>query len=521
MGAGKVYLVGAGPGDPKLITVRGLEAIRRADCIVYDRLAAPQLVRMAKEDAELIYVGKLPERHAMKQEEINRLLTDLALQGKTVVRLKGGDPAVFGRVGEEAEALRLNGIPYEIIPGVTSATAVPIFAGIPVTHRDLASSFMVLTGHENPDKLDKLIEWDKVAHAAGTLVFLMGVAKIGYIAGQLMRHGKAPETPVALVRWGTRAEQAVLAGTLADIEAKVKAAGFTAPAVIVVGDVVRLREFLAWAEQKPLFGTRVLITRSPSQAGELAGKIDALGGEPYEFPVIETRMPEAPETVEAIRQALEEAESYDWVVLTSANGVRFFFDWLVRTGTDIRRFHRARFAAVGPKTAEELALRGVRADVQAEKFVAESLAEAIGCVASPGQKALLARGDLARDVLPRELEKLGLRAKEIDIYETVPAGVRDPFLLDMLREGQIHVVTFTSGSTVRNLLDALGRMGAEDPAALLAKSRIVCIGPIAAREAEKCGLQVAAVADPYTLDGLVEAICRLKANEGTSYHKGE
>lgn len=509
MGAGKVYLVGAGPGDPKLITLRGLEALQRADCIVYDRLAGPQLLRQAKDGAELIYVGKLPDRHSMKQEDINRLLVDLASQGKTVVRLKGGDPAVFGRVGEEAEALRKHGIAYEIIPGVTSATAVPVYAGIPVTHRGFASSFAVITGHESPDKLDQLIEWDKVTHATGTLVFLMGVAKIGYIAGQLMRYGKSPDTPVALVRWGTRAEQATLTGTLADIEAKVKEAGFEPPAVIVVGDVVRCREQLAWAEEKPLFGQRVLITRTKSQAGELAGKIDALGGEPYEFPVIETRMPKEEETVQAIRQALDAAESYDWVVLTSVNGVQFFFDWLTRTGTDVRRFHRARFAAVGPKTAEELARRGVRADVQAAKYVAEGLAETLAGMAAPGQKALLPRGDLARDVLPRELQKLGLETVEIDIYETVPAEVRDPFLLEMLRNGEIHVVTFTSSSTVRNLLDALRRMGAEDPAALLSKSRIACIGPIAAQEAEKHGLHVSAVAQTYTLDGLVQAICEM------------
>jgi uroporphyrinogen III methyltransferase/synthase len=521
MDPGKVYLVGAGPGDPKLITLRGLEVLQRADCVVYDRLAGPQLLRKAKEGAELIYVGKLPDRHTMKQEEISQLLVDLAKQGKTVVRLKGGDPAVFGRVGEEAELLRKNGIAYEIIPGITSAIAVPAYAGIPVTHRGLAASFMVITGHESPDKLDQLVEWDKIAHTNGTLVFLMGVAKIGYIAWQLMRFGKRPDTPVALVRWGTRAEQATLTGTLADIEAKVRETGFEPPAVIIVGDVVRCRQQMAWAEQKPLFGQRVLITRTKSQAGELADKIYELGGEPYEFPVIETRMPQAPETLQAVREALDAAESYDWVVLTSVNGVQFFFDWLVQTDTDIRRFHRARFAAVGPKTAEELARRGVRADLQAAKFVAEGLAEAIIGQAEPGQKVLLPRGDLARDVLPRELEKHGLITVKIDIYETVPAETRDPFLMDMLENGDIHVVTFTSASTVRNLLDALRRMGSEDPAALLGKSRIACIGPIAAKEAENHGLNVSAIAEPYTLDGLVQAICKLNAKEGTFKKEGE
>ncbi len=507
MAVGKVFLVGAGPGDPKLITVRGLEALQRADSVVYDRLAGPQLLGKAKKGAEMIYVGKLPDRHTMKQEDINQLLVNLALQGKTVVRLKGGDPTVFGRVGEEAELLRRNGISYEIVPGITSAIAVPAYAGIPVTHRDLASSFSVITGHESPDKLDRMIQWDKVTHATGTLVFLMGVSKIGYIAEQLMQHGRSPDTPVALVRWGTRAEQATLTGTLADIEERVKQARFEPPAVIIAGEVVRQRETLAWLEKKPLFGRRVLITRARSQASELADKIDELGGEPYEFPVIETRLTEKPQTVEAIGRALDAAENYDWVVLTSPNGVEFFFRWMERFGTDVRRFHRARFAAVGPRTAEELARRGIRADVQAEKFVAEGLLEAMADRIRPGQTVLLPRGDLARDILPRELEKQGLNTVRIDTYETVPADGYDPFLLDMLKDGAIHDVTFTSSSTVRNLLDALRRMGAEDPAALLAKTRIACIGPITAKTAEENGLQVAMTAESSTLDGLVQALC--------------
>lgn len=516
MAVGKVYLVGAGPGHPKLITVKGLEALQRSDCIVYDRLAGPHLLGKAKPGAELIYVGKLPDRHTMKQEEINQLLADLALQGKTVTRLKGGDPTIFGRVGEETETLWRNGIPYEWIPGITSAIAVPAYAGIPVTHRDLASSFSVITGHESPDKLDEAIEWDKVTHSTGTLVFLMGVSKIGYIAHQLMQHGRPPATPVALIRWGTRAEQQTLVGTLSDIEQRVSDAQFKPPAVIVVGEVVRQREKLLWYEKKPLFGLRILVTRARAQASGLADRIDDLGGEPYEFPVIQTRMPESAAAAEKIRDALQAAEQYDWVVLTSPNGVEYFFRWLAHCGTDIRRFHRARFAAVGPKTAAALAERGVRAELLPDEYTAEGLLEAFAQsgMTAADQVALLPRGNLARDVLPQELTRRGVRTVEIDIYETVPDGQQDPFLLEMLAQGQIHAVTFTSSSTVHNLLDALHHLGAADPVSLLQYTNIVCIGPIAAQTAQACGLHVAATAETSTIDGLIDVLCKHKFLRG-------
>ncbi|WP_025705660.1 uroporphyrinogen-III C-methyltransferase, partial [Paenibacillus graminis] len=344
---GKVYLVGAGPGDAKLITVKGLECVQKADVLVYDRLASPRLLKWMKPGGQKIYVGKLPDRHTMKQEEINQLLVDLALEGKTVVRLKGGDPTIFGRVGEEAELLRRHGILYEIVPGVTSAISVPAYAGIPVTHRDMASSLSIITGHESPDKLDHSIHWDKVTNATGTLVFLMGVAKIGYISAQLIKHGRPPETPVALVRWGTRADQETLTGTLADIEAKVKAAGFESPAVIVVGEVVLQREQLMWAEALPLFGKRIVVTRARSQASELVNRIEELGGEPYEFPVIETRMPEGAGQRADIAAALAALEEYDYVFFTSVNGVEFFWRHLAELKVDIRGLHRACIGAGG------------------------------------------------------------------------------------------------------------------------------------------------------------------------------
>jgi len=506
MAPGKVYLVGAGPGDPKLITVRGQEALQRADVVVFDRLAGPQLLNQARPVAERIYVGKLPDRHTMKQEEINRLLVELALQGKTVVRLKGGDPTVFGRVGEEADLLRQHGIQYEIIPGITSAIAVPAYAGIPVTHRDLASSFSVITGHESPDKLDRSIYWDKVTNATGTLVFLMGVAKIGYISEQLMKHGRSPDTPVALVRWGTRAEQQTVVGTLRDIEDKVKEANLQPPAVIVVGDVVRQREQLVWFENKPLFGQRVLVTRARSQASELVAKIDELGGEAYEFPVIETKIPDDALKVEAIRASLDRAEMYDWVVLTSVNGVEVFFRWLQRLRIDIRRFHRAKFAAVGPKTSETLAAYGIIADLLPESYQAEGLAEALDALLQPGQKALLPRGDLAREVLPEAMAARGVEATVVDIYDTVLSVPNDFWLPEMLANGEVHVITFTSSSTVVNLLEALRRLGLPNPAEALKNIEIACIGPITARTAEENGLNVTIVPEKSTIDGMVEAL---------------
>ncbi|MNB67680.1 Uroporphyrinogen-III C-methyltransferase [compost metagenome] len=509
---GKVYLVGAGPGDARLITIKGMDCIKKADVLVYDRLASPRLLKWMPAGGEKIYVGKLPDRHTMKQEEINQLLVDLALQGKTVVRLKGGDPTIFGRVGEEAELLRRNGIPYEIVPGITSAISVPAYAGIPVTHRDYASSLSIITGHESPDKLDRSIHWDKVTNATGTLVFLMGVAKIGYIRDNLIRHGRSPETPVALIRWGTRAEQETLTGTLADIEEKVLAADFQPPAVIVVGEVVRQREELKWAEQLPLFGRRIVVTRARSQASELVERIEDLGGEPYEFPVIETVMPQSAEKREAVASALSRLPEYDWVFFTSPNGVDFFFRHLTEQRVDIRGLHGARLAAVGPATAEALAQRGLIAEELPARFRAEGLIEAFQGELKPGQKVLLPRGDLARDWLPAKLTELGLEVTEIDTYETVVTGEDDDELLKLLEEGRIHAVTFTSSSTVRNFLDILKRMGLHDPLPLLEPVKIACIGPLTEKTAAEAGLKPGLLAEEATIDSLVDALCRWNEN---------
>ncbi|MNW47256.1 Uroporphyrinogen-III C-methyltransferase [compost metagenome] len=512
---GKVYLVGAGPGDPRLITVKGLNCIEQGDVIVYDRLANPSLLKKMKRGAEKIYVGKRTDRHTLKQEEINQLLVDLALAGKNVVRLKGGDPTIFGRVGEEAEMLRRHGIAYEIVPGITAAISVPAYAGIPVTHRELASSLSIITGHESPDKLDESIDWEKVTKATGTLVFMMGVANIGHITRQLIAHGRSPETPVALIRWGTRAEQATLVGTLADIERQVREANFKPPAVTVVGEVVNQREKLKWAEAMPLFGTRVLVTRTRTQASDLVRKIENLGGESYEFPVIDIVKPSG-EKLKETDAALKHLTEYDWVFFTSVNGVEYFFDHLERLGKDIRELYKARIAAVGPATKEALRKYGIASEELPGRFQAEGLIEAFRDELKEGQQVLLPRGDLARSWLPEVLIDRGLSVTEAVMYETVPTLDEDDELLRLLNKGGIHAITFTSSSTVTHFLGALTRMGVADPVQALNGVQIVCIGPVTASTAANAGLEVSILAAEATIDSMVAALCAWRLQDKTS-----
>lgn len=507
---GKVYLVGAGPGDARLITLKGLDCLAKGDVIVYDRLANPSLLRKAKPGADKIYVGKRTDRHTMKQEDINQLLVDLALSGKIVVRLKGGDPTIFGRVGEEAELLRQHGISYEIIPGITAAISVPAYAGIPVTHRDIASSVSIITGHESPDKLDQAIDWERVTHATGTLVFVMGVAKIGYISSQLMACGKHPDTPVALIRWGTRAEQETLVGTLADIEQRVREADFKPPAIIVVGEVVKQRELLKWAEDMPLFGSRILVTRSRSQASSLVYQIEELGGEAYEYPVIDFAWPQG-ESLQHAQEALQGLNTFDWTIFTSVNGVEFFFRHLLELGLDIRSMHRSRIIAVGPATKDALREHGLTSEELPGTFQAEGLLETFGPMLKPGQKVLLPRGDLARSWLPGELRRLGLEVVEAVMYETVPAGEDDEELLRLLGKGAIHAITFTSSSTVTYFMKALRGMEVDDPAEALSKVTVACIGPVTAETASAAGLHVDLIAEESTIHSLVQSLVEWKA----------
>lgn len=506
MNKGKVYLVGAGPGDPRLITIRGMQCIKECTAIVYDRLASPRLLRYARPDVKRVYVGKLPDRHTMKQEDINQLLVDLALEGHTVTRLKGGDPTIFGRVGEEAGLLRKHNIDFEIIPGITSAISVPAYAGIPVTHREHASSLSIITGHESPEKLDRSIYWDKVTNATGTLLFLMGVAKIDYISKQLMKHGRSADTPVALVRWGTTPEQQTLVGTLGTIAELVRTRKFESPAIIIVGDVVKQREALQWYERMPLFGMRILVTRARAQASDFAEMIEALGGEPCEFPVIEVRKPQESQYLQHIEACLKQAEGYDWLAFTSVNGVEYFFQYLIEHRVDIRKFYKARVAAVGPKTAEALEQRGIKVDLQASRYDAEGLLEAFEHVLQPGERVLLPRGDLARAVLPEQLRQQGIHADEISVYETVIAPLQEPIIIDWLKEKHIHMLTFTSSSTVKNLIKVLEQAGIEDPVALISQYPIASIGPITTATIESFGLKVTIEAEEATIESLTAAL---------------
>ncbi|MBU7006731.1 uroporphyrinogen-III C-methyltransferase [Phosphitispora fastidiosa] len=497
---GRVYLVGAGPGDPKLITVKGLECIQTADVIVYDRLSSPRLLSHAKPGAELIYAGKSPVRHTLKQDEINRVLVDKAQEGKTVTRLKGGDPFVFGRGGEEAEFLLENNIPFEVVPGITSGIAVPAYAGIPVTHRDFNSTLAIITGNEDPTKEDTSVEWDKVATGCGTIVFYMGMSNLPYIVEKLTANGRPPETPAAVIRWGTRPEQKTVTGVLSNIVEKAREAQMGHPAIIVVGEVVSLREKLMWFEQRPLFGQRVLVTRSRSQASALAREIELLGGEPWEFPTIEIT---APEDYGPLDRAITDIDSYDWLVLTSVNGVQSFMNRMREIKKDVRCLKDTKIAAIGPKTREEIEKYGVFCEFMPEEFVAEAIIDIFREHDLRGKRFLLPRADIARKVLPDTLESMGAIVDEVTAYRTVMGSGDSAEVIKMLEEKRIHVLTFTSSSTVKNFVR---KIGADNIPRLTEGVIVASIGPITSAAARELGLEVAVEAEVYTIDGLVQAV---------------
>jgi uroporphyrinogen III methyltransferase/synthase len=501
-GAGKVFLVGAGPGDPGLITLKGKRIVESADAIVYDYLASDELLRHCRPEAERIYVGKQGGAHSLSQGEINDLLVRKAREGLTVARLKGGDPFVFGRGGEEAETLESAGVPYEVVPGVSSAVAAPAYAGIPVTHRRYASSVAFVTGHEDADKDDSSIRWDHLARGVDTLVFLMGVKHLNDITGRLISCGRDPETPAALIRWGTTSRQRTLTAPLREIAAEARRTDMGPPAVLVVGEVVRLRGRLAWFEAAPLFGRKVMVTRTREQASELAERLRALGAEPVEFPTIAVR---EPEDWGELDRALNRLEEYHWVVFTSPNGVRFFLKRLQHLGGDIRDLKGIRIAAIGPGTAQAVTQRGVRVDLVPAEFKAEGLADAFDSQEVEGRNFLLPRAAQARDVLPERLRAMGARADVVAAYRTVvPEGVSGEARA-LLQERQVDAVTFTSSSTVSHFLEMLGR---DEAVRLLRTVRVACIGPITAKTAMDAGLSPDVVANPYTIDGLVDALVR-------------
>lgn len=499
MKQGIVYLVGAGPGDYKLISVKAKEYIEQADTIVYDRLADGRLLAWARKDVELIYVGKASSQHTMRQEDINQLLVEKAKEGKVVVRLKGGDPFVFGRGGEEALELVANGLPFEVVPGITSAIAVPAYAGIPVTHRAVATSFAVITGHEDPTKGESNMRWDKLATGVDTLVFLMGVENLPHITAKLIENGRPAETPAAVIRWGTKPEQQVLITTVGSAADDVAKAGIKPPAIFLVGDVVNLREKLAWFDTKPLFGKPVLVTRAREQASALTAKLEELGAQCLEAPAIQI-VP--PESFAELDQAIQELTSYQWLIFTSTNGVDYFFDRLHQAKKDSRMLAGIKIAAIGTQTAEQLQKFGIYADVVPLEFRAEGIVDSLTPLIKPGMKVLIPRALIARDVLPVKLTELGAVVKVAPAYRTVVADTDGTALAEKLAAGEISLITFTSSSTVTNLLELLGPQGAE----LIRKTQVACIGPITAATCVEHGIKPDIIADEYTIRGLVKAI---------------
>ncbi|MDR1962113.1 MAG: uroporphyrinogen-III C-methyltransferase [Gracilibacteraceae bacterium] len=497
MSKGHVFLVGAGPGDPGLITLKGLECLKRSDVLVYDRLAAPELLDYAPAETRRVYAGKSPERHAMSQREINELLRREAEAGRSVTRLKGGDPFLFGRGSEEAAFLARHGIPFTVVPGVTSAAAAPAYAGIPLTHRGLASAVSVITGNEDPLKEESSLDWAHIAAGRETLVFLMGMGNLAAICSRLTAGGRDPATPAAVVYRGTYPDQRVITGTLADIAERAAGAGLTSPAVIVVGEVVRLRAELSWLEKKPLFGRHILVTRAREQAGELSAALRELGAEVSEYPVIRFAPPEHPELLDS---AVRRAAAFDWVIFTSANGVRSFMARLAALALDIRELRGARLAAIGPQTARELERLLLRVEALPEKYRAEDLARALTGKVRAGDRVLLPRADIARPYLAAELRAMGAEVEEVTAYRTLRAGEDAAAVQRALRAGRIDAVTFTSSSTARGFAALVG--GAEE----LGRAAAVSIGPITSAAARELGIPVAAEAEEYTIAGLVAAL---------------
>lgn len=500
-GAGKVFLVGAGPGDPGLITLKGLECLGAADVVVYDRLAAPGLLDAARPDAELIYCGKSPGHHELAQDQINRLLVEKAKEGKIVCRLKGGDPFVFGRGGEEALELHRHGLPYEIVPGVTSAIAVAAYAGIPVTHRGIATSFAVVTGHEAPSKPETQVQWQKLATAVDTLVILMGVGNLWQIVAGLTSGGRPADTPVAIVRWGTLPEQTTLVSTLGQIVQDAATAGVAPPAAIIIGEVAALRPKLAWFDNRPLFGRRGLVTRTRQQASELSALLRQEGAIAIEMPVIQIVPPDSWEPVD---RALEAMESFDWLVFTSANSVTALTDHLAALELDIRALKGPRIAAIGPKTAAAATAAGLRVSLCPEEYVAEALLEALAAEGLESKRILLLRAAQAREILPQRAAAAGAEVVVAAVYQTLPVETLDPEALRTLEQGEVDFVTFASSSTVTNFAQALGQ---ERARALLENVCVACLGPITAATARELGLTPAVVPDEYTIEALVAALC--------------
>ncbi len=498
----KVYLIGAGPGDIGLLTLKGKNILEKADVVVYDALANAAMLNFARPDAELIYVGKRANNHAMTQTNINALIVEKAKQGKIVARLKGGDPYIFGRGGEEAEELLDAGVPFEEVPGISSTIAGPAYAGIPLTHRSFASSVTLITGHEDPNKPDSVHNWQALADSASTLVFVMGMKNLPHIAENLQKAGLSAQTPAALVHWGTTAKHRSLVATLGTLYAESQKQGFSNPSVIVVGNVVSLRDKLNWFEQKPLLGKGIVVTRAREQASGLAHSLAELGAHVIQFPTIEIHDLDDYTDVDA---HLAELDSYQWLVFTSVNGVKHFWKRLAKHGLDSRVLGKGegkKIAAIGPATADILREKGIEPDFIPEKYVAEGVVEGMLKLGMQGQKILLPRAKEAREVLPDALRAAGATVHVLPIYETKPAGARKDEVLEELEAGRIHCITFGSSSTVDNFLSLV------DVATLkqYPQVKLASIGPVTTKTLLGHGLACDIQPQDYTIPALVDRL---------------
>ncbi len=497
--AGKVYLVGAGPGDPGLLTLRGRELLSRADVVIYDRLANPRIMEFVNPGAEKIYVGKRIGRHVANQQEINDLIVQKAGEGKKVVRLKGGDPFIFGRGGEEAQILARKGIPFEIVPGVTSAIAVPAYAGIPLTHRSFTASVAFITGHRRFDTSEAPVDWEGLAKGVGTLVFLMGMSNLPNITENLIKFGRSPDTPAAVIRWGTTPLQESIVGTLENIAEKVEKHAFKPPAIIVVGEVCAVRDDINWFERQPLLGKKVLVTRTRQQASHLVQLLERKGAGCIECPTIEVRMVKDTGVVD---RAIEGMAVFDWIIFSSTNAVKFFFARIDQLGLDIRVLGKTKIAAVGSSTAEAIRKLHLRVDAVPDDFRAEGLVEFFKGQDMQGRKVLIPRAVVARKVLPDALRELGAQVTIAPLYETIPPEIA-PQTLELLEEENIDVITFTSSSTVKNFFKTVP---ADVIERIRSTAKVACIGPVTAKTAENMGLHVDIVPDESTVPALVDAV---------------
>ncbi len=497
---GKVYLIGAGPGDPGLITVKGLECIEKADVIIYDYLASPVLLKHARENAEIIYVGKKGSDHTLPQDKISALIVEKAKTGLIIARLKGGDPFIFGRGAEEAEELIKAGISFEVVPGVTSAIAAPAYAGIPLTHRRFTSTLAFVTGHEDPTKEESNIDWAALAKGMGTIVFLMGVKNLPHITDRLAYHGMSHDMPVALVRWGTTHKQMTVTGTLDNIVERVKSAGLKSPAIIIVGEVVKLRETMQWFENRPLYGKSIVVTRAREQASALVKLLSDLGAECLECPTIKV-VP--PDDWKPLDTAIENLSSYDWLIFTSVNGANFFFERLFKQNRDVRALNNLRTASIGPATAKRMFDFGLTSDIIPKSYMAESVIEAFANEDIKGKRILLPRAKEARPILPVELAKMGAEVNEVTAYCTKEVRDNVDLLLSRLEESTIDLITFTSSSTVKNFHALIPPAKFND---LMKGVTVATIGPITADTAKTLGFDVHIVAESFTIPGLCDAI---------------